>query len=152
MSVGNLIGRLTWGQINDVIGGRKAILISIFSVVVVTLLIWAFMRNNASFIVLVFVFGFCFGADFTLYASNAGSVWGVDKIGTIYPLIFLAYGLSAIVGPILGGVFYDNTGSYSTSMLIGAGICLVAFFIYALAMPRPEKINAVNTTTATDVK
>jgi OFA family oxalate/formate antiporter-like MFS transporter len=139
MSIGNLTGRLTWGLINDVIGGRKSILISIFSVVVVTLLIWSFMRNDVSFIILVFVFGFCFGADFTLYASNVGAVWGVDKIGTIYPLVFLAYGLSAIVGPILGGIFFDSTGSYSTSMLIGAGICLVAFLIYAFAMPKPEK-------------
>jgi MFS transporter, OFA family, oxalate/formate antiporter len=137
MSIGNLIGRLTWGQINDMIGSRKAIQISIFAVVVMTMVMWAFMRSDASFVILVLVFGFCFGADFTLYASNVGAIWGVEKIGTIYPLIFLAYGLSAIVGPILGGWFFDNTGSYSIALLIGAGICLAAFLIYSILMPKP---------------
>ncbi|MBN1190340.1 MAG: MFS transporter [Dehalococcoidales bacterium] len=135
MSVGNLIGRLTWGQINDMIGSRKSILISIFSVVVMTLVMWAFMRTDAAFIVMVLVFGFCFGADFTLYASNVGSIWGVQKIGTIYPLVFLAYGMSAIVGPILGGKFFDATGSYLIAMLIGAVICFLAFIIYFTGMP-----------------
>jgi MFS transporter, OFA family, oxalate/formate antiporter len=134
MSIGNLIGRLTWGQINDMIGSRKSILISIFSVAALALIMWAFMRTDVSFILLVLVFGFCFGADFTLYASNVGSIWGVQKIGTIYPLVFLAYGLSAIVGPILGGTFYDATGSYLIAMLIGAVICFLAFLIYFVGM------------------
>jgi MFS transporter, OFA family, oxalate/formate antiporter len=139
MSIGNLIGRLTWGQINDMIGSRKSILISIFSVAALALIMWAFMRTDVSFILLVLVFGFCFGADFTLYASNVGAIWGVQKIGTIYPLVFLAYGLSAIVGPILGGTFYDATQSYLVAMLIGAVICFVAFLIYFVGMPRARK-------------
>ncbi len=139
MSIGNLIGRLTWGQIADMIGSRKSILISILSVTAMTLIMWAAMRTDITFIVMVLVFGFCFGADFTLYASNVGSIWGVQKIGTVYPLVFLAYGLSAIVGPILGGEFFDATGSYLTAMLIGAIICFVAFLIYFWGMPRARK-------------
>jgi MFS transporter, OFA family, oxalate/formate antiporter len=139
MSIGNLIGRLTWGLINDKIGSRKAIQISIATVVIMTLIMWVGMRNEASFITLVLVFGFCFGADFTLYASNVGSIWGVQKIGPIYPLIFLAYGLAAIVGPILGGRVYDNTGSYAPALLFGAGICFVALLIYSFLMPKPPR-------------
>jgi OFA family oxalate/formate antiporter-like MFS transporter len=151
MSIGNLIGRITWGQINDMIGSRRSILISIIAVVIMILLIWMFVSSDISFIILIFVFGFCFGADFTLYASNVGSIWGVQKIGTIYPLIFLAYGLAAIGGPILGGKFYDNTGSYSTALLIGAGICFLAFLIYFILMPKPveEKCPAANCTQQT---
>jgi OFA family oxalate/formate antiporter-like MFS transporter len=136
MAIGNLVGRLVWGQISDTIGVRKSILIAVLSVAAMTLVMWAFMGNDVTFIVFVLIFGFCFGSDFTLFATNVGEVWGVQKIGTIYPLVFLAYGTSAIVGPILGGKFFDVTGSYSVAMLIGAAVCFLAFLIYLLFMPK----------------
>ncbi len=63
---------------------------------------------------------------------------GVSKIGTIYPLVFLAYGLAAIVGPMIGGLFFDITGSYSVALLIGVVICFLAFLIYFIFMPKPQ--------------
>jgi OFA family oxalate/formate antiporter-like MFS transporter len=70
MSAGNAAGRLTWGQINDMIGSRKSILLSIALAALFMLSMLVGIRTDLSFIILVFIFGFCFGSDQVLYASN----------------------------------------------------------------------------------
>jgi len=139
MSIGNAIGRLTWGQLFDMIGARASILISIISVVTLPVIMLFTMHSDTSFIVLVLLFGFCFGADVTLYAANVASVWGVRKLGIIYPMVFLAYGISAIAGPVVGGMFYDLTGSYNSAMIVSSIVCFTAFVVYGLLMPAPVK-------------
>jgi cyanate permease len=67
-------------------------------------------------------------------------VWGVDKLNVIYRVVFLGYGLSAIVAPTLGGSIYDMTNSYTVGMFISIAVCFSGFLVYALMMPR-KKVN-----------
>jgi OFA family oxalate/formate antiporter-like MFS transporter len=136
MSAGNAIGRATWGQIHDMIGSRKSILLSL---VLVAGLLGAMLfgvHNDLSFVALVLVFGFCFGADQVLYASNVAAEWGVHKMNIIYPLVFLGYAFSAIVAPTIGGKIFDVTNSYTLAVIISIAICLTGIPVYALLMPR----------------
>jgi MFS transporter, OFA family, oxalate/formate antiporter len=139
MSAGNAVGRLTWGQISDMIGSRKAIILSIFLVSALILLMLVGIKSDISFIVLVFVFGFCFGADQVLYASNVADEWGVQKMAAIYPIVFLAYGVSGLVAPTLGGQIFDATGSYNLAIIICGAVCLSGIPVYALLMPHRAK-------------
>jgi MFS transporter, OFA family, oxalate/formate antiporter len=101
------------------------------------------IRNDWSFIVLVFVFGFCFGADQVLYASNVAGEWGINKMSVIYPIVFLAYGVSGIVAPTLGGKIFDATGSYNLAILICGAVCLSGIPVYAWMMPRKKTQQSV---------
>jgi MFS-type transporter involved in bile tolerance (Atg22 family) len=94
------------------------------------------IRGDFSFIIMVLVFGFCFGADQVLYASNVAIEWGIQRINIIYPLVFLGYTFSGIVAPLAGGWIFDTTGSYSTAMIISIVICLSGLPVYAFLMPR----------------
>ena len=68
--------------------------------------------------------GFGFGACFVVYASQVASKYGADQVGSVYPLVFLAYGVAGISGPLLGGWLHDVTGSYAPA--IGASIVVLA--------------------------
>jgi OFA family oxalate/formate antiporter-like MFS transporter len=136
MSAGNAVGRLTWGQIHDMIGSRKSILLSLVLVAGLLTAMLLGIRGDFSFIIMVLVFGFCFGADQVLYASNVAIEWGIQRINIIYPLVFLGYTFSGIVAPLAGGWIFDTTGSYSTAMIISIVICLSGLPVYAFLMPR----------------
>lgn len=143
MSAGNAVGRLTWGVISDAVGSRKSILLSILLAAVLMLSMLVGIRGDWSFILLVFVFGFCFGADQVLYASNVAGEWGINKMSVIYPIVFLAYGISGIVAPTLGGKIFDATGSYNLAIIICGAVCLTGIPVYAWLMPKKKTQQAV---------
>jgi OFA family oxalate/formate antiporter-like MFS transporter len=143
MSAGNALGRLSWGQIHDMVGSRKSIIISLVLITIMIPLIMAFAKNDISFVVLVLIFGFCFASDQVLYASNVATEWGIHKMGIVYPLVFLSYGVSGIIAPTLGGKIFDATNSYTAAMIISMLVCASALPVYIFMMPRKKKAEPI---------
>jgi OFA family oxalate/formate antiporter-like MFS transporter len=143
MSAGNALGRLSWGQIHDVVGSRKSIIISLILVTIMIPMVLLGVKNDVAFVIMILVFGFCFGSDQVLYASNVATEWGIHKMGIVYPLVFLAYGVSGIIAPTLGGRIFDATGSYTWALIISTVVCLSGLPVYALMMPRKNKFEHI---------
>lgn len=72
-----------------------------------------------------FLTGFGFGACFIVYAEQVASRYGPDRIGSVYPLVFLAYGAAGIMGPGIGGFLYDATDSYTSAITISIVVVMV---------------------------
>lgn len=70
--------------------------------------------------------GIGFGSCFVIYAAQTATHYGADHLASIYPLVFLAYGLSGLVGPWIGGLVYDHTGSYAGGFALSILVLLVA--------------------------
>ena len=116
-AAGNALGRISWGWVADQLGS-KTILVSQAFLAVMLLLSWIFMDVPVAAIILPVLLGAGFGACFVVYATQTASHYGADHFGTVYPLVFLAYGLSGLVGPWIGGWFYDHTQNYSGGFLL----------------------------------
>ena len=48
---------------------------------------------------------------------------GVEKIGSSYGLVRLFQAMSNLIGPMVGGILSDKTGSFSASFLV-MGLCM----------------------------
>jgi OFA family oxalate/formate antiporter-like MFS transporter len=57
-------------------------------------------------------------------AATADS-YGVRNLGVNYGLVFTAFGVAGILGPILGGRIRDLSGTYTTSYVISAVMLLI---------------------------
>lgn len=123
-AVGNAGGRLVWGWIVDRIGIRAIPFSLAVLAVAVGGLIPAGIRVPC-FTVVSMLIGFGFGACFVVYAAQAASRYGAHRLGNIYPIVFLAYGLAGISGPWIGGRLYDATATYSWS--VAASLAVVLF-------------------------
>ncbi len=66
--------------------------------------------------------GFCFGACFVVYAAQTASVFGAPRLASVYPFIFLAYGLAGLSGPPAGGAVADRTGSFDGAVALACAI------------------------------
>jgi len=134
-SIGNAAGRILWGVIHDLIGGKKSVAISLSLLAVCMVLLLVGSRNDISFMIITFLLGLNFGANFVTYAADVADYWGVARLDIIYPAISIAYGIAGIIGPIVGGFIKDATGTYYSAIIIGAFVCLSGMGVYALLMP-----------------
>lgn len=124
-AAGNALGRISWGWGVDKLG-PKAIPVSLAFLAFMVMLSWFSMHTSAGAIVSSALLGLGFGACFVVYAAQTASHYGTDHLAAIYPLVFLAYGISGLAGPWIGGLIYDHTGSYSGGLLLSIGVLAVS--------------------------
>jgi OFA family oxalate/formate antiporter-like MFS transporter len=85
------------------------------------------------------VAGIAYGALFALFPAVTADFFGVKNLGVNYGIIFTSWGIAGIVGPILGGMVADITGTYAGSYMV-AGIMLLlgALLVKLIKTPQQE--------------
>jgi MFS transporter, OFA family, oxalate/formate antiporter len=136
-SIGNAAGRIFWGQIHDIIGG-KAVIAGLSLVTGLTLLLLIGSSNDAVFMLLAFFLGLTFASNMVNYAADVCGIWGVAKLDIVYPAISIAYGISGVLGPISGGLIRDASGTYYIALIISAVICGSGLITYTFLKAKNE--------------
>jgi MFS family permease len=72
------------------------------------------------------VVGFSYGACLSLFPATAADRWGTKNLGLNYGILFTAWGVGGVFGPILAGKIADATGSYQLAYQISAGLLMLA--------------------------
>ena len=139
-AVGNAAGRIFWGTVHDILGGKKVVVTALSILIVFTLLLLVFASNSIAFMIIAFVLGIAYGSNFVAYAADCSDIWGVARLDITYPAISIAYGLSGLAGPVVGGAIRDATGSYAIALVVGAVVCATGIAVYAGLMPQTGKI------------
>lgn len=143
-ALGNAVGRIIWGWVTDRLG-PWAITISLALTVAALSLLGLASTTTTGLLVASFLVGLCFGACFVIYAAQVSSRYGPDGFGSVYPLVFLAYGLSGIIGPWMGGWIYDATDRYAPAIMVSLAVVVtgLAGSSWLLQKTRPKDIAPV---------
>lgn len=108
----NASGRPISGVISDKIGRTKAmILLSLAQGI-----IFLFFGKLNTFATLMFgaaVVTFTYGGNFAVYPSAMSDMFGKKNFGLNYGILFSAWGLGGVAGPLLAGKVVDIFGSYT---------------------------------------
>lgn len=129
-AIANFIGRIFWGYLGDLISAIKGIFISLIiqSLSIISLLF--FVVSDFSYLLIVIVIGFSFGANFVLFAKETAEYFGVKNLGNIYPFVFLGYAFAGITGPVVGGFLNDLTNSFNFSIITASIISFLGSLIF----------------------
>lgn len=137
LSIFNATGRVIIGSLSDKIGRTTAMII-VFSLQAANMFIFSFYDSIPLLIVGAALAGLAYGALFTLFPTTTADFFGVKNLGVNYGLVFTGWGIAGVVGPIVGGLVKDATGSYTISYIV-AGILLVVGVVLVTLIKSPNK-------------
>jgi len=133
-AIGNAIGRVGWGGIMDRIGFLSIPLCLVMLGFGALLFLGA--SSPALFLTATVLSGMSFGGCFVLFAARVAGIYGTNHFGSVYPLVFLSYGISGITGPTLAGWIYAGFGSFTAPIALSIAIAwLSALLTWRLGAP-----------------
>jgi MFS family permease len=129
------IGRITWGQISDKLGRKKA-LSSMFCLQAIMMLAFFYTPFNpiAFFVVAAFI-GFNFGGLLAMAPAATADSFGSDTVGVNYGFVFTAYGVGGVAGPLLCAYVQSEGFSFTYAFIPASALCFVAMILALLYKP-----------------
>ncbi|MBP1626413.1 MAG: major facilitator family transporter [Holophagaceae bacterium] len=139
LAIFNAGGRFLGGSLSDKIG-RVNLMRIIFVVQALNML---FFKNFLSIPLLalgVALAGLCYGASFSVFPAATADKYGMKNFGANYGVIFTAWGLGGIIGPMTAAAIVDSTKSYNMAYLVSCALLVVALLIsFTLKTAKPAK-------------
>ncbi len=135
-ATGNASGRILSGWMSDGIGRLNVLRLMIGISAVAMPLLYLTGGNVAALYVMVFVVYWCYGTQLSVNGSATSDFWGTRNAGINYGLLFTAWGVAGIIGPRIGGAFFDRYKNYE-SAFYAAGILAVIALVCELLARRP---------------
>jgi MFS family permease len=118
-------GRVLLGLASDKTGRRAAAIICTLLVAVsMVWLIWA--RELWALYIFALAYGLGWGGMGPTFAALAGETFGLRKIGAILGAMDAGFNAGAAIGPFLGGLIFDVSGSYFFAFVIAALLMFIA--------------------------
>lgn len=134
----NAGGRLAWGTISDKLGRVQVVLI-MFVITIVCLLYMSIVPLS------FMTFFFClsgiacsFGGFLSVFPTITSEFYGVENLGANYGIIFQAYGIAALAGPLIKA----SSDGFNQTLLIAAGFAIIGalFAVMVKGIKKSEEI------------
>ncbi|MEQ1898416.1 MAG: OFA family MFS transporter [Vicinamibacterales bacterium] len=130
---GNAGGRILSGWLSDTLG-RLTTLRTMVLVSAVAMPVWFLMRESTTlFYVLVVVVYWCYGTQLSVFASSTADLYGTKNLGANYGLLFTAWGVAGVLGPMIGAQVFDAFGGYRYAFYAAGVLALVSFAALSMA-------------------
>lgn len=137
LSIFNALGRVVGGIISDKIGRTNAMML-VFIIQAFNMFAFSYYTSIPLLIFGASLAGLAYGALFSLFPTTTADFFGVKNLGVNYGLVFTGWGIAGVVGPILGGMVVDKTGSYTISYIV-AGVLLLIGVILVKIIKAPAR-------------
>ena len=132
LAIFNASGRIIAGIISDKIG--RVVTVALVSILAsIAMFFFSGFSTIGGFIVGSAVVGFSYGACLCLFPATAADYWGTKNLGVNYGVLFTAWGVGGVFGPILAGKIADSTGSYAGAYNVAGCLLVLAFLLACLS-------------------
>lgn len=125
VAIANALGRPVAGYVSDRIG-RITTMVGVFLVQGVTLMIFFKLNTFIQLLLGSMAVTFAYGAMTAVFPATIGDYFGLKNMGLNYAVLFTAWGIAGVIGPLLAGYILDQTGGYTTAYLVSTILCLFA--------------------------
>ncbi|GAW30199.1 OFA family MFS transporter [Carboxydocella sp. ULO1] len=125
LAIFNAGGRIIAGILSDVIGRTRTMLL-VFVLQAIVMSLFAKLNTLSLLAAGAALVGFNYGACLSLFPSATADYFGTRNLGLNYGIVFTAWGVGGMVGPLLAGWVADTTGTYTYAYYIAALLCVLA--------------------------
>ena len=130
-------GRVAFGLAGDRLGAKRVLVFGLLVQAFGTLGYLA-ARDLGTFYAVAALFGFIYAGVMPLYAVIARENFPQRMMGTVIGGTTMAGGLGMATGPVVGGMIYDSTATYSWLFLGSFALGIGAFLIALTFRPLPK--------------
>lgn len=123
LSIFNSLGRVLGGLISDKVE-RLTLVRIIFILQMINMFSFSMYSNVILLSLGVAIAGLCYGGGFSIFPVMASDAYGSKNFGMIYGILFTAWGLGGVIGPMTAAAILDSRGTYNYAYMV-AGILLV---------------------------
>lgn len=141
LAIFNTLGRVASGFLSDRFGRPRTMVLA-FLLQALNMCLFSHYTTPGLVVFGAAFAGLCYGTIFTLMPAATADFYGVRNLGVNYGLLFTAFGIAGITGPLLGGRMRDLCGTYGPSYAISACMLLLAAILAMLSNARPKASHA----------
>jgi MFS family permease len=113
-----------WGKISDLIG-RKNSLIILYLIHTAAFSLFAVNNSIYCYTISAVLFGFSAWSIPAVMAATCGDMLGPKLAPAALGFITLFFGIGQALGPVVGGVIADTTGSFSAAFLLASAVAFL---------------------------
>ena len=132
-AIGNTGGRVLSGWMSDTFGRLNTLRLMVLLSAVALPLFYLFAQQVVLFYLFLIVIYYGYGTLLSVFASTCADFYGTRHMGVNYGLLFSAWGVAGIVGPVIAGRVFDATGNYEMAFYLAAVLSVVALGALLLA-------------------
>lgn len=134
LAISNASGRVGGGILSDKIG-RKNTMLLVFSTQLLNMLAFNAYTTIPLITLGTVVAGFSYGSLMSVFPSTTADNWGMKSYGANYGVLYTAWGVSGVVGPLIAGLAVDRFKSYALAYTISAVLLGVAIVLGLMTKP-----------------
>jgi OFA family oxalate/formate antiporter-like MFS transporter len=134
LAIFNTVGRLVSGWLSDRIGRTRTMTLA-FLLQAVNMLAFNYYTTPGLVVFGSAFTGLCYGTIFTLMPAATADFYGIRNLGVNYGLVFTAFGVAGVVGPLLGARINDQFKSYFWAYVISAAMLVLGALMAMLTKP-----------------
>ncbi|QGT98666.1 hypothetical protein SYNTR_0073 [Candidatus Syntrophocurvum alkaliphilum] len=134
ISLFNAGGRFGWGAISDKIGRIRSLFLQFIILGVAMLYMSLVPMSYVSYLVVTCAVGFCFGGYLSIFPSVTADWFGTKNVGNNYGLVFMGYGVSALVAPM-----FAVAVGFTTAFMVAAVLCAFSAVLAWFTKPPTAK-------------
>jgi OFA family oxalate/formate antiporter-like MFS transporter len=134
-AAGNVSGRIVSGWLSDTLGRLNTLRMILAISAVAMPVLYRVGSHVAALYLGVFVVYFCYGAQASVNPATVSDFWGTRHAGENYGLLFSAWGVAGIIGPMIGGVLFDRYYNYKAAFYAAGILAAIALVCEIGAKP-----------------
>ena len=142
IGVFNGLGRITWSTLSDYLG-RANTFILFFAFQILAFYFLPKIGIESVFLIILFTVITMYGGGFAMLPAFLGDLFGTKQLGAIHGMVLAAWGLAGVIGPTIYDMVKEKTGSLDTTLIIFAGLFVVALIVSILmkiSITRSERL------------
>jgi len=140
IGVASIFGRFFFGWLSDHIRDPKYSALLGYLIMASGMLILLNTETAGMLYAYALVYGFGYGSIAPMIPVLLSDRFGRDVLGSAFGLlVFFAVGIGGSLGPLLGGIIYDKTGSYGDAWRLN--IILLIFISLLIFTLKPKRVH-----------
>ncbi len=134
LAIFNAGGRIIGGFLSDKLGRTKA-LIAMFALQGINMLLFSGYTSSTLMTIGIALTGIGYGSLLSIFPALTFDFYGMKNGGVNYGIVFTAWGVAGVIGPVMAGRIVDLTKSYHVAYMVAAGLCAVSIVMVMLIRP-----------------